>query len=1231
MQPSLSTDDLPEIDESQHTEVEFDVELPAEPGQEPNSLFVSGKSPEPSNGVAYPSVAIQNPEPPSSYLAGAYEAIESSQADQSSSAPVPSRAEPEPSQYVPDPADTTATTEGTTAITFAPTTPSELSRSLPTNLGGSAKIVPDSQTFDASASYVASPEIVTSSSGSEVQSNGVVYSQPPEEVRSTIEAVKEPFLTVSEGQAQGPAPSSPNPETGDSEQFEIPVLQAGISHVVSSDSSDSHTQARDFAPLPSHKDGPPIVEADPPNTGSERKHTSSGVPQSGQQELQGQIEKDASKVQQSQQGSSEQPPSNANTGSHSEPGISQQSSGHINSPVVIDLVSATQQQQSQYRSFDPTPDQRIVENGPEETAAPRGLTSSAWFNSISPFHTQIRQYQNRAGVQDSSPTHFHQRQSQPLGAVPSQYTQLSTITPRASSLPVVFSPVRSIESIPYPPVQSIEADPVGSVDQHRSGPSTPKSSQTMDANQTPSSGETTLLEKLNAATARNRRVRNSEGIAASSPARPMAVAKPPVPVDALSNHAPLNAARLASPLLLANDRARSPSAVPAIEPLPIITQAEMNTSARYETLLPQAQDEDSNQMARKGSLVAGTAPKADSREADVVHTIPIGMTGHQRDQYQNLVWYCRDTISEYLRTDKPDLKTEDKALRLLQRASNVAMHPDLDDTQTLTQYDVEPSQQADWDTKCSAKFRFLADLLKQMRGVKVHVALIYPPGRVLHLLRTFLEGIGLAPAEDEVEVDKTRQFGSAPRVTLLSSDEEYDQTNDPADIVLAMHPSVSQKTASLDKLRKHSNHWSPLVTLIVPYTIEHLQFSMASNLSEAAKTRALVSGIYQLRSNAGKLEDGQLPLAQAAELVAKYLKKEPCDWPPHPIEILDDLDSQTEAEIEVPETNGISADLATGSKRPFQIDDSDNVEHEASKRARIELSGVEEIEATHVSDSVGETSLSNALGESADVVNAPSDTTGKRLQELLLEVESRVREGDQALANLQYRHEEQRNELVQMTAQRDAAIETAQAAVQRMAEQQNLRSRVKELEQQLKEANERLLDHSVPAIAEFAALKIATEDALKDKDKAVKSYERATNDNAYVRELYQESSSRAQQLAAQNTELENSLAVAQNRVTGEQTKLRQMGYDSYTKKLQKDNRQLRDMVKDRDTGIRFRDEEIAKLKEASRGRMGTRGTSVPRSPRLGSPMKMGSRSRQGSPVPGELRGRSSLLHPLRNV
>jgi predicted nuclease with TOPRIM domain len=189
----------------------------------------------------------------------------------------------------------------------------------------------------------------------------------------------------------------------------------------------------------------------------------------------------------------------------------------------------------------------------------------------------------------------------------------------------------------------------------------------------------------------------------------------------------------------------------------------------------------------------------------------------------------------------------------------------------------------------------------------------------------------------------------------------------------------------------------------------------------------------------------------------------------------------------------------------------------------------------------------------------------------------------------------------------------------------SLRTESTALKQQLEEANAKLLDHTVPERAELERVRLEAAHAKEDAEFAKSRLERATTDHEYVREMYQSSSQSAQGLASQITELENSLAVAQNRATGEQAKLREMGYDAFTQQLRAENKKLKAVLKDREAAIKFRDEEIARLKEASRGRMGTRATSVPRSPRLGSPMKMG--SRQGSPAAGELRGK---LHPLRN-
>jgi hypothetical protein len=87
-----------------------------------------------------------------------------------------------------------------------------------------------------------------------------------------------------------------------------------------------------------------------------------------------------------------------------------------------------------------------------------------------------------------------------------------------------------------------------------------------------------------------------------------------------------------------------------------------------------------------------------------------------------------------------------------------------------------------------------------------------------------------------------------------------------------------------------------------------------------------------------------------------------------------------------------------------------------------------------------------------------------------------------------------------------------------------------------------------------------------------------------------------------------------------------MTLDARASTLARENKQLKARLKEQANVLARKDKELSLLKEASRGRMGTRGSSVPRSPRMSSPLKTAAGSRQSSPSATELRGRT---HPLR--
>ena len=918
----------------------------------------------------------------------------------------------------------------------------------------------------------------------------------------------------------------------------------------------------------------------------------------------------------------------------------------------VDLTTETQPPPGQTSSIEVTPlpaRHTIAAQRNANTNLPAQSQPSPF-----PFQTQVsRHFTSTASDQ---PLRSQVASSQSHRLVQSQPSLGPGFEP--STAPAAFSSqLRSSSPLRPPPDESIRTFPFGeSAPLRPSTPSSPvrRSSQSSAMDSSPASGSS-AKEKMEALRAKhrakveaNRAARSATPTSVPAPAAP--ATSPPkssIPPHVTADTPALNPARLASPLLRAQEGPRSPSVVPAMEALPEITTEEMNTSERYPTLLPQASVGE-GETQRNGSLTGRATPNQQQPspptdpETASVHAIPITLEGHQRDEYPQIVYYNQGLIHSFLETKDPDDKLIQRIKTFLDRVRAVCLHPDLNNAETATQYDVEPAQQAGWDSNCSSKFRFLKTLLGGLREENLHFAIALRRGRLVDILRIFLQGIDVSFIVPGATEAANHTGSGSLKVTILLEDTDASQV-DKTDLIVGLDSRYRHDDPMIRALRQSNGQWCLFASLVVPRTIEHIENHLSPDLSELARLRALVSGIEQLKNKAGRSGEGQLSPTDSAKALVSYFKDPAPDkaWPLVELGSLEDLDSQTESEIEAPNTTSPTV----GAKRQRTASDGRSKEDDLSKRVRVDPSAPEEaaaadipttinpqdVELTHISDSIDKLTQS---GANEDTSNPAQTSTEKHLQRLLQDALTRNEELTSALSDLQYRHEDARTHLIRTTSERNDAMSTAETAITRMNAAVNRESSVRaersDLKKELEEAKLSLLTHAIPERAEFESLRQALAQANAEKEALAKRLEQAGKDSEFFRAQYQDASTTAQGEVAANAELRNQLAVAENRATGEQAKLRQMGYDARTKVLEDENRKLKAVLRDREAGLKFRDEEIAKLKEASRGRMGTRGTSVPRSPRLASPM----RSRQGSPAVGELRGKGAgaggLLHPLRN-
>ncbi|KAK0972541.1 hypothetical protein LTR91_015086 [Friedmanniomyces endolithicus] len=874
---------------------------------------------------------------------------------------------------------------------------------------------------------------------------------------------------------------------------------------------------------------------------------------------------------------------------------------------------------------------------------PSGATTAP---SSFPFQTQLPRPSSSAYTQSPLRTGI------PTQVCSNSRGQASSLPLRASS-PQDSSPVRSVplHSIgtfgeSAPPRPQTPSSPL-SIGLGSANPTT-----TMENTKASGAPQLSLVEKLKAM----REQRRASRLASVPLSASLQDSKPSIVSPQTFAH-PAQASRAVSSLVSESIRSRSPSAVPAMEQVAPVTQEEMNTSERYETLLPEAQPN-----ARTSILGAKLSRQPSKVQNPQVsgYVIPIAFVGHQRDQYSSITEAEKQTIERFLATTTPDVQLVRKAEHLVENKRQVALHPDLANAETLTPYDVRPEQEAQWYVDCSVKFRFLKEFLDGIRDQMLHIVIVSEPGRIIDILDKFLTGIHVQHRRThDAAADSLESESTGLMVTIVSTRDEVpeSQRSSPADLVIALDLSGGSSAVCSSIRALTPEKQVPIAILIVPYTIQHLEQSISPTVPEHTRLRTLVSGFHRYRHDAGTLEEGQLGLIPAARALAAYLaaSEQGQAWPLPNLAPMENLDSQTDSDVEPATQDEEMQEGVTGTKRAFEHDDTTINGHDETKKARIEVvaagAGVlnsaatvnpQELEITHISDSLTRSTqaASTAVAVEAGLTLSEAEQT---LRRMLQQTQARLEEHVLALREVQYRNEDLHQQLAaskvacrDITANAQEHYERASSAEVKFFA---LRAQYGELKQQLADAKARLSDHTTPERAELEKLRLAAERSEKETAHSEKRLAGVNKDHEFLREQYQTISQSAQALLSQVADLETSLAVAQELAKGEQVKLRQMGYDAQTNKLRDENKKLKAMLQDRDAAMKFRDEEIARLKEAARGRMGTRGTSVPRSPRLGSPMKVadgvlprGRDSRQGSPAAGEPKGKAPAhLHPLRNV
>ncbi len=206
---------------------------------------------------------------------------------------------------------------------------------------------------------------------------------------------------------------------------------------------------------------------------------------------------------------------------------------------------------------------------------------------------------------------------------------------------------------------------------------------------------------------------------------------------------------------------------------------------------------------------------------------------------------------------------------VVEQANAACFHSDAIGDGPLTQMELDSYTQLTWDVQQSPKLAVLDSLLEAARHMEKHIVFIVESGRIVTLLQRFLRAsrINYSCPEEHI-VDNAR---TPLTVTILTSDGGSHIVSR-ADLIIGLDKTFDVKSFQVTHVRKQlNNDLCPTVTLLVPFTVEHLTRALRKSLTGDEYLRSLVSGAAHLRKQVGDLQFDSALLKDVGKQLASLL------------------------------------------------------------------------------------------------------------------------------------------------------------------------------------------------------------------------------------------------------------------------------------------------------------------------------------------------------------------------
>ncbi|KAI0514387.1 hypothetical protein F5B22DRAFT_611397 [Xylaria bambusicola] len=543
----------------------------------------------------------------------------------------------------------------------------------------------------------------------------------------------------------------------------------------------------------------------------------------------------------------------------------------------------------------------------------------------------------------------------------------------------------------------------------------------------------------------------------------------------------------------------------------------------------------------------------------------------------------------------------------------------------------------------NSKFSFIAELLDNLRDLNSDkkVLILVRPGKLMDLLGHVILGRGYHYIRSGQEIAGASNARHPLTVFLCSTSEGESSIPRNVDAVIAFDHTFRQELVpSLDQS-------APVILALVNVaSIQHINMRIMENLEPLERKNFLMLALVKAMRYVEE-PDSTESLFSIAEKFARRIQmpedeEDEFYYEPQsvPIEIFHDLYAAS-SQIDGTQLSGQSLDIdqQPGSRKRSYLD-GDNEEN-LPKRPKMfqpqvvtSLSNISDSVRNLLGDDLVQSVEGNTIAVSLDKLEALADKFAELRSKLR---ESKAREDDfrqlsdrnqkeadsyrSSINNIQTRYMEALKERGIFEADCRAAQE--QAAIQSRSlescrtEISALKTTKTELEKKLAEANTALLDSSNPDLVKLAKLENSFNTANAQVEDLKKRLVVVQSDADYNKNLFQQASHRAAELAAENRAHDKKIEELERKADKNILAVNQTQSRNEGRTLSMQVAEYRTIIREREAELnRVREE----LKSIRSGRRETRQSSVPRSPRMSALGVM-------SPRNGGTRGPSAMGGP----